>query len=291
MPTLRPDTRLVTPLRRKRAVGFYYFGLLALLILIHSFTTSAFSQSALHVGVSIPPQRYFLEQIAGELASVSVLMQQGGDPHSFSPTPQQMSTLSKAKIFFAAGLSGELHWRDEVASLSPNLELVQPHNSSLDRHFWLSPVEVIAQVEVMREALSRADPANSTVFSNNADAFVAQLKILHQELQGLYSEVAPQNRFLVQHSAWDVFADEYGLEQMVIADEGKSVTIKHLAKLVSVASVLQINSVYADLGHSSKEAQVIAEQIGADVQILDPLSGDWLNNLKSVAHSIKAGLR
>ena len=57
--------------------------------------------------VSIPPQEYFVERIAGQRVETHTLVEAGRSPHSYSPTPSQMARLSEARVFFRIGVEFE----------------------------------------------------------------------------------------------------------------------------------------------------------------------------------------
>jgi len=75
------------------------------------------------VFVSILPQKYFVEQIGGERAAVSAMVEKGRDPHVFEPLPAQMEGLSKAKAYFAVGLPFEETLLPRATSLNPGLKV------------------------------------------------------------------------------------------------------------------------------------------------------------------------
>jgi zinc transport system substrate-binding protein len=76
------------------------------------------------VFVSIVPQKYFVEKIGGELVEVSVLVEAGADPHNYEPRPQQMVALSKAKIYYAIGITFEKVWLKRIAAANPGMLIV-----------------------------------------------------------------------------------------------------------------------------------------------------------------------
>jgi zinc transport system substrate-binding protein len=84
------------------------------ILLLVMFVTSCGTQSEkkpavsdslekIHVFVSILPQKYFVEMIGGGHVTVEALVGPGQSPHTFEPSPQQMTSLSKADIFFSIG--------------------------------------------------------------------------------------------------------------------------------------------------------------------------------------------
>jgi len=79
------------------------------------------------VFVSIVPQKYFVEQIAGDLVDTQVLVAPGANPHSYEPTSSQMVGLTKAKAYFTIGISLEQAWLPRINGTVPSLRIVHTH--------------------------------------------------------------------------------------------------------------------------------------------------------------------
>src|SRR5512139_1842937 len=76
------------------------------------------------VFVSIPPQKYFAEKIGGSLVTVSVMVPPGANPHIYEPRPNQMTALSKSRVYFAIGVTFETVWLPKFAKLNPQMRIV-----------------------------------------------------------------------------------------------------------------------------------------------------------------------
>lgn len=85
----------------------------------------AWADEKLPVFVSIVPQKFFVQQIGGELVDVSVLVEPGASPETYEPKPQQMAALSRTKIYFAIGVPFEKVWLGKIISASPNMLVVR----------------------------------------------------------------------------------------------------------------------------------------------------------------------
>jgi len=84
----------------------------------------AFATEKLPVFVSIVPQKYFVQQIGGDLIDVQAMVLPGASPATYEPKPKQMADLSKAKIYFAIGVPFENAWLEKIAAASPNTRVV-----------------------------------------------------------------------------------------------------------------------------------------------------------------------
>ncbi|MGB5176990.1 MAG: zinc ABC transporter substrate-binding protein, partial [Thermoanaerobaculia bacterium] len=97
--------------------------------------------------------------------------------------------------------------------------------------------------------------------------------------------------FMVFHPAWSHLACEYGLLQMAIESEGKEPGPAQLVATIEEARDEGIRVVFVQKGFSDRSARVIASELGARVESLDPLARDWLENLRYSAERIAAAIR
>ncbi|RPJ19644.1 MAG: hypothetical protein EHM26_07190 [Desulfobacteraceae bacterium] len=98
----------------------------ALFLLLCAFWGSgpAVAGEKIPVFVSIPPQKYFVEKIGGNFVQVSVMVPPGANPHIYEPRPNQMTALSKSRIYFAIGVTFETVWLPKFAKLNPQMRVV-----------------------------------------------------------------------------------------------------------------------------------------------------------------------
>ena len=109
-----------------------------------------------------------------------------------------------------------------------------------------------------------------------------QVLELDKELRQLL-EPYRGKRFMVFHPAWGYFADTYHLEQIPVELEGKAPKPAQLKTLITQARNQHIDVLFLQPQVSSKIAQQVAKEIGAQVAWADPLALDWQGNLRNVA--------
>ena len=78
----------------------------------------------LGVAVSIPPQKYFVERIGGDLVDVQVLLPPGASPHSYEPKPRQLAELADADLYFSIGVPMETTLLGRIAAAYPGMTIV-----------------------------------------------------------------------------------------------------------------------------------------------------------------------
>jgi zinc transport system substrate-binding protein len=277
------------------------------------------------VFTSILPQKYFVERIGGDKVSVNVLVKPGKSPATYEPTPSQVIALSSADIFFNIGVAFENGFLDSIKSNLKNTIIVDSsagvikrkiknhfHDSDLskdehddhdednhtshkntgegsDPHTWLSVSAVKIHAENIYKTLSEADPENSDLYKNNLNEFVEELDKTGNEIKKMLSPYRGKG-FYVFHPSFGYFADEYGLKQIAIETGGKEPSPASLEKIITEAIEEGIKVIIAQPEFSKKSAEVIADAIGGEIVILNPLEGDYLNNLKVIASGIMRAL-
>jgi zinc transport system substrate-binding protein len=267
------------------------------------------------VFVSIVPQKFFVEQIAKDLVDVQVMVEPGANPHIYEPKPAQMAAISKARIYFAIGVTFEEIWLKKFASLNPKMRIVHTEHGiqkmpmgahhqgeekdhekehhqhgTLDPHVWLSPPLVMVQARNILTALQEVDPAHHAVYEANYKAFITMLVDLDGELRSILKGKEGL-QFIVFHPAWGYFAHAYGLKQVPIEIEGKEPKPAQLKELIEHAQKHQIKVVFVQPQFSSKSAEQVAKEIGGQVAFVDPLAMNGVENLREVATKFKAVLK
>ena len=76
------------------------------------------------VSVTMEPQRYFAERIAGDRYQIHCVVPAGQSPESYDPTPRQMIELSESVAYLQIGYIGfERAWMPTIREQNPDLPL------------------------------------------------------------------------------------------------------------------------------------------------------------------------
>jgi zinc transport system substrate-binding protein len=257
--------------------------------------------------VTIEPQRYLLGRIVGDAFAINTLVPPATSPETYEPSPSVMIGLGKSEIYFMVGdLGFENAWSKRLAKNNPNvvvvncsegIVLMEGHDHGhdhahdhcgVDPHVWSSPQVVKIFVRNMLNALVKADPDNGEMFRANFDAFSAKIEQTDSLIRDLLKD-APSKSFIIYHPALGYFARDYGLHQFSIEFEGKSPSPSQIKGLVDVARKEKINTVFVQRGFDAKNAAVVAQEIGAEVFEIDPLTYEWDEELLRIAAILARG--
>ncbi len=241
------------------------------------------------VAVSILPQKYFVERLAGPRAEVMALLPPGSNPATYDPSMSTLARLSRAKLWVRVGVPGfvfERAWTEKIRSAAPHMRLVDSSKGvpliGHNPHVWLSPRLVVTQARNIAEALMEVDPEGREFYRERLEVFEKELRDLDAELGAAMSKVEGKT-FVVFHPAWEYFARDYGIHLMVIEEQGREPGPDKLAKMVDQARAKGIRTVFVQPQISSRSAQTVAEALGGKVVAIDPLAEDWPGALRDAA--------
>ncbi len=259
------------------------------------------------VVVSILPQAYFVERIAGDRVRPVVLVGPGQSPHAYEPTPRQMAELSSASMWLTIQADFEVALRPKVEALYPKLTIVDTttdvvyrkldshghvgeddgheDESGIDPHVWLGRQAVTAMAALIRDALSTADPAGAALFAANHDAFVRDVDAV---FTALARDLAPLRGkpVFVYHPSFGYFFDEFGIEQEAVETGGKEPTQKALAALIEGAQADGAKVIFVQPQFPASAARTVAQAIGGVVVEIDALAPDWLDNIRRIGAAL-----
>ncbi len=270
--------------------------------------------------VSILPQQYFVERIAGDKYRVEVMIPPGIGHSDYDPSPSQMKDLAKAQLYFKIGyIVFEDAWMDTFAKNNPQLKIintsdgtsllkeeepfeedihhsdqanhlaseVHKHNASgIDPHTWLSPKEAKIEAKHYLDAFIQNDPSDKELFTKNYQALIADINKLDATLK---AELAPlkDHKFMVYHPALTYLARDYNLHQISIEYAGKEPTANYLLNIVNLARKDKIKVIFIQKQYDTKNAAAIATEIGARLIQFDHMAPDWLDNMYRLGAVLK----
>lgn len=296
---------MLLKIRRTIAVA-----IVGLVIIPASYVAAA---EPLHLFVSILPQKYIVEQIGKQWVEVDVMVPPGAGPATYEPKPSQMAALMKCQIYFSVGVPFEKAWLPKIKSANANMNIVntdqgidkrpmrdhhhhdaQHHPDDLDQlgdpHIWLSPPLIKKMARTIHQALTQALPERSQSLKQNLDDFEQALDRIDQQIQELLSKVQARH-FLIFHPSWGYYTQRYGLVQIPIEIEGKAPKPAELKQLIDRAKALNVKAIFIQPQFSTRTAQIIADAIGAQVILADPLAENLLDNLLQQAKRFQQAVR
>ncbi|OPY83401.1 MAG: High-affinity zinc uptake system binding-protein ZnuA precursor [Syntrophorhabdus sp. PtaU1.Bin153] len=239
----------------------------------------------------------FARNIAGDSATVSLLLPPGVEAHSFEPKAGDMVKINAADIVFytgkymepwaedilrgvdnknllavdtskgvtlVEGSEGHPHDRDSARSVE-HRETDSDHHGRTDPHIWLDFTNAKVMVDNIALALISKDPANKSLYTRNAEIYKTKLDDLDRRFREGFSDC--KKRIFVHggHSAFNYLAKRYNL-QYVSAYHGSpdsEPTPKQLIALKKIVQEQGVRFVYYEELITPRIAEVLARETGA----------------------------
>lgn len=265
------------------------------------------------VTVSIPPQKYILEQIAADKINVNCLMSNGSNPETYDPTVIQLKKLENSTAYFRIGnLSFEDAILDKLQSTNPSLpiyntsegvslitgthhhhchddgEECRHEESSVDPHTWTSLKNDRQIATNMLNAIIEIDPQNADFYTARYNSFVNKIDSL--DAWAANKLTAHQgDAFLVWHPSLSYLARDYGLQQIVLGDiDGKEVSVNHLKSTIDKATGHNVKVFFFQKNMDNRQILTINNELGTKLVLIDPLEYNCENVVKEIVNALTA---
>lgn len=256
------------------------------------------SAQKLKIIASFFPMYEFARNIAGDKADVSVLIPIGEEPHGWEPPTQQIQAVQDSQLFiyngagveafiptflttgnfqnttFVKASEGIQMQNADVVHMDPNEAKLVIEQGGKDPHMWNDPILAQQEVRNIANAMEKADRVNAQYYETNANAYIAKLANLDQDIKSRLSN-CKLHTFVSFHNAFNYFSLRYNLTDYWIygiAPEAEA-SPQDLARVESIAKQNNVKIIFSEDLVDPKLAQSLATDIGATVRILSPLEG------------------
>jgi zinc transport system substrate-binding protein len=252
--------------------------------------------------VTIPPEAFLVERIAGDTVEIETLVPPGANPHTFEPTAKGAISAVQADVWFRMGEPSENRVLKAIEAHNPELRVVDmrqglpllghvcdhpgcTHDGS-DPHYWLSPMLARRMAIRMASVLSRRFPEHRQLYTENLRALLRDLNALDRDLK---QQLAPfrGDALLVSHAALAYFCRDYGLRQIALEVEGREPSPRQLVQIVEQAKEDRVRRVIVQEAFNPKGGELVAEQLDVPICRFDPLERDLIQNLRDLGNCIQ----
>ena len=251
----------------------------------------------LNIATTVAPITSIIANIAGGTStSITGIVPEGTNSHTFEPKPSDAASLESADVIFINGLVLEEPTKDlAIANLKASANICELGTETLPEseyiydfsfpkeggkpnpHLWTNPPMAKQYAQVARDLLVRRDPTNAAIYEKNFVAFAVKIDALDQAIEIATATIpADQRKLLTYHDAYAYFAKNYGYT-VVGAIQPSSFdepTPKEIAALILQVKELGVKAIFG----SEVFPSPVLEQIGleSDVRYVDVLRDDDL---------------
>ena len=268
----------------------------------------------LRVAVAVEPWTALAKELGGDAVEVRCVHDSGSSCAIFEARPETIRFLESADLFVRTGVGYEQSLLGDGKGPAEGAVLVDlreavvlipfptararhdpdhvhgphcAHAAEMDPHTWMDPRRVAEQVELLAQALAAALPEEAEKVRERSARMRERILRMDREVATMLKPYAGR-AFYVYHPAMGYFADRYGLRQVALAGPVRSPTMQQLRDHIREARNLGIRTIFVQPEESRRQAEILAEAIGAEVVEIDPLAPDWEAEIRRVARHLVA---
>lgn len=226
--------------------------------------------------------------VFGDEADVEVVMPAGTDPHGFEPSAAQVAMLSEADLVVANGLgfeAGLIDALDAVAAdgvpvlgLGDELDPLPLEDADgEDPHWFTDPLRMARATTLVATAAADIDGVDPAVVTEQAADHAAAIEAADAGIAADLDAVPVDQRQLVtNHEVFGYFVDRYGFEVVgTVIPSGTTLAEPSSAELADLVELIEdtgVAAVFADTSSSADLAEVLAEETGDDIAVVELFS-------------------
>lgn len=250
------------------------------------------------VTVSLPIESFFVKSIADTLVDVNVMIPVTAGHSTYTPLPSQLRSLSKSDMYLAIGsLDFELAWKDKMMNVAGDGRLqwvdmdvdvdfcygshchhdVEHEGESLskDPHYWVSPKQALRMIDNMSAVLKQYGEVSAETVKKTVETFDARL------------QQCTAQAFMIYHPALTYLARDYGMEQLTIEQEGKSISPRDYALQIERAKELGVKVIFCQQGYDTERVKSAANDLGARIVEIQPESDDYIGQMSIIIEALR----
>lgn len=230
------------------------------------------------------------KNISGTRLKIDTLMSLGLDPHSFEPSPGDVTKIAESDILIINGAGFEEWLEGIITGANEKIIIVEcstglknrkkssyegktesnngNHHHEGDPHFWLDPNLVKVYVQNIRDALIESDPQGKDYYNKNAAEYTVKLIELDKWISETVKKIPEDKRLLVtNHESFGYYADRYGFKVVGTIIPGissaASPSAKEISELIEKIKASGVKAIFLEKGSDPK----IADQLAMETNI------------------------
>jgi manganese/iron transport system substrate-binding protein len=232
----------------------------------------------------------FVQGVGGDKVRVTSIVPIGASPETYEPTPQDVATITKAKVLVENGAGLET-WLDRLLrnAASPKLQTVIASEGlpivNDNPHLWMDPQYAKHYVLQIRDGLIAVDPADANTFRINAMHYNDALDALTAHIRAQVATIPPSQRYMIVfHNAWQYYNDRFGITTLgfVERNPGQEPNPQQVAQLVDLAKQHNVRGVFSEPEYSPKILYSLAQ--GSNIKVVENLYDDSIGTNAQVSN-------
>ena len=266
-----------------------------ILILFCGCSTPKIEKSGIKIVASVFSCYDFARAVTGEDANIEMLIDAGGEIHSFEPTAKDIINIGESDMFIYVGGESD-KWVERVLSsvdtkkvhifkMTDYVPLLNEDNSEeYDEHNWTSPENAKALINAIANVLSEIDAKNTEKYTENAKTYIQKIDIAAEQIKQTVENAKNKQFVVADRFPLKYFAEYYGLSYRAAfagCEHDTDADLKTVTELIDTVKNNQLSAVFHIELSNKRLANTVAEQTGVAVYELHSahnITADDFNN-------------
>jgi ABC-type Zn uptake system ZnuABC Zn-binding protein ZnuA len=234
-----------------------------------------------------------VQNVGGDLVTVTSLAGRNADVHTFEPSPAGLQQVAHARLLVMNGL-GLDDWLEKTienaaATGTPLVKLgvdlpgvvLMPGEdaASQNPHLWMDVAYGKLYVDRIASALKGADPGHAETYDRQAADYKVRLDALDARVRSRIATIAEGDRKVVMfHDAFPYYARAYGITIVGVAVNapGQDPSAAEIAALVEAIKAAGVKAIFSEAQFPTRVVDQLARETGAVVvaTLYDDALGD-----------------
>jgi len=241
--------------------------------------------AGVQVVTTVSPITNIVQNVGGDRISVTGIVPEGVNSHTFEPAPSDAALMEEAEIVFINGLHLEEPTRELAeTNVGEGVPVVQLADRTISEdeyifdfslpesegfpnpHLWTNPPYAREYAEIVRDELSKLDPEGAARYEERFDAFAERLDDLDAAVRAATASVPEEDRkLLTYHDSFPYFAREYGWEVVgaIQPSDFAEPTPQEIVALIEQVRAEDLPAIFGSEVFPSPVLEQIAAETGA----------------------------
>ncbi len=262
------------------------------------------------VVTTVSPITNIIYNIAGDRITLTGIVPEGVNSHTFEPAPSDAQRLANADLIFINGLAleeptlklAEANKQADAEIILLGEQTITPEEYAYDfsfpkeagspnPHLWTNPIYALRYAEIVRDVLSRRDPAGADYYAANYAQYKTRIDALDAAIKATVESIpAPSRKLLTYHDSFAYFAPRYGMTVIgaIQPADFTEPSAQDIAALITQLRQEQVPAIFGSEVFPSPILDQIAREAG--VNYVDTLRDDDLPGAPGEAQHSYIGL-
>ncbi len=237
----------------------------------------------------------FARAVTGRTEKLRMLLKPGVDIHNYEPTPQDIVSIQRAKLFIYIGGESE-EWverllkdneipaertlrlmdfvdlKKEVIKEGMETEEEVGEGDEYDEHIWMSPKNAIRLVNAVRDKLTSINYMDAETMNRAAASYTGHLEDLDARFTQLTKNSEKKTLIVADRFPFRYLFDEYGLDYYAAfpgCAEQTEPSARTIAFLGNKIRETHAKIIFKTESSNGKLAEMLAREAGVDVRMLN----------------------